>query len=131
MSVVLSDCLLLIKLTKLASRKYGLVHIAYYILKTRRIHEIWKKFLKLHYSDGIGVKVQWISLDTDSAKLLQVFVPWWNFWWNDQELRILITVLVIYFVFTNNKYWSTFTNHSWTHTGDMVKTNKLRWLRLA
>ena len=74
--------------------------------------EIWKKFLKLHYSDGIGVKVQWISLDTDSAKLLQVFVPWWNFWWNDQELRILFTVLVIYFVFTNNKYRCTFTNHS-------------------
>jgi hypothetical protein len=74
--------------------------------------EIWKKFLKFHYLDGIGVKVQWISLDTDSAKLLQVFVHWWNFWWNDQELRILVTLLVIYFMFTNNKYWSIFKNHS-------------------
>jgi hypothetical protein len=39
----------------------------------------FEKVLELYYSDGIGVGLHWISLSTDSAKIYQVFVPWWNF----------------------------------------------------
>ena len=86
-----------------------------------------EKFLKLNYLDGIGEKVQWISLGTGSTKIFQVSGPWWKFWWDDQELRILDNcfgdIFRVHYTMGNR---STFTNHSLNSTGDIVKTNKIQ-----
>ena len=43
--------------------------------KYLRIYLRFGKVLKLNYLDGIGEKVQWISLGTGSTKIFQVSGP--------------------------------------------------------